>query len=108
MVDGTGLENRHTRKGIGGSNPSLSASETLPLKAAPEQKYDKRAIKPWVTGVKCQVTRGLETLYSKGYRGCESLSLRQKCSEIPRPGFTLQDAANKPDLTEHAVARTGW
>ena len=22
MVDGTGLENRHTRKGIGGSNPS--------------------------------------------------------------------------------------
>ena len=26
MVDGTGLENRHTRKGIGGSNPSLSAS----------------------------------------------------------------------------------
>jgi hypothetical protein len=24
-VDGTGLENRHTRKGIGGSNPSLSA-----------------------------------------------------------------------------------
>ena len=25
MVDGTGLENRHTRKGIGGSNPSLSA-----------------------------------------------------------------------------------
>jgi hypothetical protein len=26
VVDGTGLENRHTRKGIGGSNPSLSAS----------------------------------------------------------------------------------
>ena len=26
MVDGSGLENRHTRKGIGGSNPSLSAS----------------------------------------------------------------------------------
>ncbi len=26
MVDGTGLENRHTRKGIGGSNPSLSAT----------------------------------------------------------------------------------
>jgi hypothetical protein len=25
VVDGTGLENRHTRKGIGGSNPSLSA-----------------------------------------------------------------------------------
>ena len=25
MVDGTGLENRHTRKGIEGSNPSLSA-----------------------------------------------------------------------------------
>ena len=25
-VDGSGLENRHTRKGIGGSNPSLSAS----------------------------------------------------------------------------------
>ena len=24
-VDGSGLENRHTRKGIGGSNPSLSA-----------------------------------------------------------------------------------
>src|SRR5207302_10080512 len=24
-VDGTGLENRHTGKGIGGSNPSLSA-----------------------------------------------------------------------------------
>jgi hypothetical protein len=29
VVDGTGLENRHTRKGIGGSNPSLSAN---PLK----------------------------------------------------------------------------
>jgi hypothetical protein len=69
VVDGTGLENRHTRKGIGGSNPSLSASETLRLKAAPEQKYDKRAIKPWVTGVKCQVTRGLETLYSKATEG---------------------------------------
>ena len=26
MVDGTGLENRHTLTGIGGSNPSLSAS----------------------------------------------------------------------------------
>ena len=25
MVYGSGLENRHTRKGIGGSNPSLSA-----------------------------------------------------------------------------------
>ena len=31
MVDGTGLENRHTRKGIGGSNPSLSAR---PLESA--------------------------------------------------------------------------
>ena len=29
MVDGSGLENRHTRKGIGGSNPSLSASNTI-------------------------------------------------------------------------------
>ena len=28
-VDGSGLENRHTRKGIGGSNPSLSAIESL-------------------------------------------------------------------------------
>jgi hypothetical protein len=36
VVDGTGLENRHTRKGIGGSNPSLSASETARLKAVPE------------------------------------------------------------------------
>jgi hypothetical protein len=26
VVDGSGLENRHTRKGIGGSNPSLSAT----------------------------------------------------------------------------------
>ena len=26
MVDGSGLENRRTRKGTGGSNPSLSAS----------------------------------------------------------------------------------
>ncbi len=31
MVDGTGLENRHTLTGIGGSNPSLSASPTLSL-----------------------------------------------------------------------------
>jgi hypothetical protein len=30
VVDGTGLENRHTRKGIGGSNPSLSAITKLP------------------------------------------------------------------------------
>src|SRR5579863_2702388 len=29
VVDGSGLENRHTRKGIGGSNPSLSASESI-------------------------------------------------------------------------------
>ena len=28
MVDGSGLENRHTRKGIGGSNPSLSATQS--------------------------------------------------------------------------------
>jgi hypothetical protein len=28
VVDGTGLENRHTRKGIGGSNPSLSAIQS--------------------------------------------------------------------------------
>jgi hypothetical protein len=28
VVDGSGLENRHTRKGIGGSNPSLSASKS--------------------------------------------------------------------------------
>jgi hypothetical protein len=31
VVDGTGLENRHTRKGIGGSNPSLSARYLAPL-----------------------------------------------------------------------------
>ena len=31
MVDGSGLENRHARKGIGGSNPSLSASFTYKL-----------------------------------------------------------------------------
>ena len=30
MVDGTGLENRHTLTGIGGSNPSLSASYNSP------------------------------------------------------------------------------
>jgi hypothetical protein len=29
VVDGSGLENRHTRNGIGGSNPSLSASFTI-------------------------------------------------------------------------------
>ena len=29
VVDGTGLENRHTRKGIGGSNPSLSATQLI-------------------------------------------------------------------------------
>ena len=29
MVDGSGLENRHTRKGIGGSNPSFSAITNL-------------------------------------------------------------------------------
>jgi hypothetical protein len=28
VVDGSGLENRHTRKGIGGSNPSLSATQS--------------------------------------------------------------------------------
>ncbi len=28
MVDGSGLENRHTRKGIGGSNPPLSAMQS--------------------------------------------------------------------------------
>src|SRR5450432_486237 len=28
VVDGTGLENRRTRKGIGGSNPSLSARQS--------------------------------------------------------------------------------
>ena len=28
MVDGTGLENRHTLTGIGGSNPSLSAIQS--------------------------------------------------------------------------------
>ena len=30
MVDGIGLENRRTRKGIGGSNPSLSANILIP------------------------------------------------------------------------------
>jgi hypothetical protein len=29
VVDGSGLENRHTRKGIGGSNPSLSAISSI-------------------------------------------------------------------------------
>jgi hypothetical protein len=28
VVDGSGLENRRTRKGTGGSNPSLSASKS--------------------------------------------------------------------------------
>ena len=28
VVDGSGLENRHTRKGIGGSNPSSSAIQS--------------------------------------------------------------------------------
>lgn len=36
MVEGTGLENRHTRKGIEGSNPSPSVSRRwLPRGAAP-------------------------------------------------------------------------
>ena len=33
-VDGTGLENRHTLTGIGGSNPSLSASSAQALRLA--------------------------------------------------------------------------
>ena len=33
MVEGTGLENRHTRKGIEGSNPSLSVMSLLLLLA---------------------------------------------------------------------------
>jgi hypothetical protein len=36
VVDGSGLENRHARKGIGGSNPSLSAIQSeLQRKGAP-------------------------------------------------------------------------
>ena len=39
-VDGTGLENRHTRKGIGGSNPSLSAiTRTLPVVPSPSDPW---------------------------------------------------------------------
>jgi hypothetical protein len=30
VVDGSGLENRRTRKGTGGSNPSLSATQSEP------------------------------------------------------------------------------
>ena len=43
MVDGSGLENRHTRKGIGGSNPSLSAtlSEVQRNSAVVPSKYAK-------------------------------------------------------------------
>ena len=36
MVDGSGLENRRTRKGTGGSNPSLSAS-SLQLGSVPKK-----------------------------------------------------------------------
>ena len=42
-VEYTGLENRHTRKGIGGSNPSLSAS-FLPSKSI--QRRELQSIGP--------------------------------------------------------------
>jgi hypothetical protein len=35
VVDGSGLENRHTRNGIGGSNPSLSATQSAAQRNLP-------------------------------------------------------------------------
>ncbi len=50
MVDGTGLENRHTRKGIGGSNPSLSA---VVLVAGREERHAEGAYyREWREGTK--------------------------------------------------------
>jgi hypothetical protein len=37
VVDGTGLENRHTLTGIGGSNPSLSATASSPSESEARQ-----------------------------------------------------------------------
>ena len=55
MVDGTGLENRHTRKGIGGSNPSLSATQSGSQRnlAALVQESLKIAAIPQVLPSKC-------------------------------------------------------
>jgi hypothetical protein len=39
VVDGSGLENRHTRNGIGGSNPSLSARLLNPRKQRLKRWY---------------------------------------------------------------------
>ena len=45
MVDGSGLENRRTRKGTGGSNPSLSAiqSRQQRISVVFPSKYAKHA-----------------------------------------------------------------
>ncbi len=52
MVDGIGLENRRTRKGIGGSNPSLSAIP-LPQMSTPFLEfgggYDPKDVKAFFT-----------------------------------------------------------
>ena len=39
MVDGTGLENRHTLTGIGGSNPSLSATSPTESSSGRSPEY---------------------------------------------------------------------
>jgi hypothetical protein len=57
VVESTALEMRHTRKGIGGSNPSLSASRTLSEPAA--SLSDQAQLVPLVDGIESNLGRKL-------------------------------------------------
>ncbi len=73
MVDGSGLENRHTRKGIGGSNPSLSAI-TLVISVRVSHKPDKgwtpKAYKEREIPIPTKLVNSLKAWKAKSDKSC--------------------------------------
>lgn len=97
MVDGSGLENRHTRKGIRGSNPFLSASKSqlqrnsAALSLEIRERFEFFAIVPQQTGLQrtdCSGENGVTVLAflwtARAQSGFNERTRRMQCDQKAR------------------------
>ena len=82
MVEGTGFENRHVRKGIEGSNPSLSANEKSVRMGAFFVREEKRAAHA-SGGIRTPERRGASTRRSEAGPRPSRVTTRREAKENP-------------------------
>ncbi len=93
MVDGSGLENRHTREGIVGSNPTLSAIAPIwpeePSVIHPGKEYRDRYDHQ-------HMLLGYEGVEGTGWKRWKSINKKMSFPPSARHGGFLQISAAKP------------